>query len=238
MTQTIIQKAFKPFKDHFPSWVWNPVRSLLTAILTPLSFSFRSGHFRSSFRRVAVSAKGEPIPWYTYPCLDFLRYRSYEGKKVLEFGGGQSTLWWAKRAKHVVVFEGDKDWYEKIKINLPGNVDLYLVSMESPDKCVKEVNKILTDEHYGEFDVIIIDGLFRFQMIDISKKVMANSGAIICDDADGYGFYDGFKDSSLNRVDFFGYGPCVVLPHCTSIFFGDRSFLFDPHHLIPVIAKE
>ena len=92
--------------------------------------------------------------------------------------------------------------------------------------------------NYGKFDVIIIDGLFRFQMIDIAMKAMADSGAIICDDADGYGFYEGFKDSGLNRVDFFGYSPGVILPHCSSIFFGNGSFLFEPQHLIPVIANQ
>jgi hypothetical protein len=238
MTQTHIQKAFKPCKDHLPSWLWNPLRSLVTALATPVRFSARSGHFKSSFLKCAVSAKGEPIPWYTYPCMDFLRQRSYEGKTVLEFGGGQSTLWWAHRARQVVTLEGDPEWYDKIKGRMPANVDLFLVSMESPERCVSEVSRILDAGSYGTFDLIIIDGLFRFEMIDIARKAMAASGAIICDDADGYGFYEGFKDRGLNRVDFFGYAPGVILPRCSSIFFGHGAFLFDPHHLIPVIAKQ
>ena len=204
------------------------MRSLFTAIGTPVRFSVRSGHFKSSFKKCAVSAKGEPIPWYTYPCIDFLRQRSYEGKTVLEFGGGQSTLWWAHRAKNIVTFEGDQDWYDKIKGSMPANVDLFLVSMDSPDRCVSEVNKILDAGNYGKFDVIIIDGLFRFQMIDIARKAMADSGAIICDDADGYGFYEGFKDSGLNRVDFFGYAPGVILPRCSSIYLRQRFISFRP----------
>jgi hypothetical protein len=238
MTQTIIQKAFKPCKDYLPDWLWNPIRSLVTAVLTPVSFSLRSGHFRSSFKKSAVSAKGEPIPWYTYPCLDFLRNRSYEGKKILEFGGGQSTLWWAQRAQKIVTFEGDKSWYDKIKGNMPANVDLILVSMESSDRCLSEIKQILADRNYSKFDIIIIDGLYRYDLIGLARNVMADSGAIICDDADGSYFYEGFKNRGLNRVDFFGYVPCVILPHCTSIFFGNDSFLFDPHHRIPVIAKE
>ena len=238
MTQTIIQKAFKPCKDYLPSWMWKPIRSLFTAVLTLVAFSVRSGHLRSSFKGVAVSKTGEPIPWYSYPCLDFLRYRSFEGKRILEFGGGQSTLWWAKRAKQVVVFEGDKDWYDRIKGTMPANADIHLVSMDSPEKCTSETNNILDAENYGKFDIIIIDGLYRFEMIDIAKTVMTDSGAIICDDSEGYGFYEGFKNSGLNRVDFFGNAPCVVLPHCTSIFFGPHSFLLDPQYPIPVIAKE
>lgn len=237
MTQIIIQKAFKPFKEKLPSWIWNPIRSLLTAILTPVLFSHRSGHLRSCFVREAVSAKGEPIPWYTYPCIDFLRFRCYKWKKVLEFGGGQSTLWWARRAMHIITFEGDKSWYEKIKSKMPANVELYLVSMENPEKCASDVKRILDSRKDDKFDVIVIDGLFRFEMIDIAKKVMADSGVIICDNAEGYGFYEGFKDSELNRVDFFGYAPGVVLPHCTSIYFRRSSFLFNSQHIIPVIAK-
>ncbi len=238
MTQTNIQRAFDPCKKFLPNWMSNFVRSLFTAIGTPVRFSVKSGHFQSSFKKCAVTSKGAPIPWYTYPCTDFLRQRSYEGKSILEFGGGQSTIWWAHRAKNIVTFDGDQDWYDRIKGNMPANVDLHLVSMDSPDRCVLEVNKLLDAGNYGKFDVIIIDGLFRFQMIDIARKAMANSGAIICDDADGYGFYEGFKDSGLNRVDFFGYAPGVILPHCSSIFFGNGSFLFDPHHPIPVIAHE
>jgi hypothetical protein len=238
VTQTIIQKTFQPFKDYLPHWIWNLLRSLITALLTPVLFSLRSGHFKSSFKNFAVSAQGEPIPWYTYPCLDFLRHRSYENKKVLEFGGGQSTLWWAGRARNIVTFEGDEQWYNQIKVNMPANVDLFHVSMESPDRCIDEVNQTLASRNYDKFDVIVIDGLYRFEMIEIARKVMADSGVIICDDAEGYGFYEGLKDSGLNRVDFFGYSPCVILPHCTSIFFGKDSFLFDPHYPIPVMAKE
>jgi len=66
---------------------------------------------------------------------------------------------------------------------MPANVELLLVSMDSPDRCVSEVNNILDAGTYGKFDVIIIDGLFRFEMIDIARKAMADSGAIICDDS-------------------------------------------------------
>jgi hypothetical protein len=60
---------------------------------------------------------------------------------VLEFGGGQSTLWWAERAKNVVTLEGNKEWYEKIKRDMPENVDLNYVSMENKEANVSEVKK-------------------------------------------------------------------------------------------------
>ncbi|MEX0998939.1 MAG: hypothetical protein WD000_03135, partial [Thermodesulfobacteriota bacterium] len=88
------------------------------------------------------------------------------------------------------------------------------------------------------YDVIIIDGLFRYEMIEIALTLMKDDGMIICDNAEGYGFYEGFKKSGLNRVDFFGNAPGVVLPHATSIFFKSSSFTFSSTHPIPVLAKE
>ena len=238
MPQTRIQTAFKPFKTHLPKWISNPIRSLLTAFLTPIFFSHKTGHFASCFKKAAVSKKGDALPWYTYPCINFLKFRNFEDKIILEFGGGQSTLWWAKKAKHVVTFEGDKKWYEKIKAKIPSNVDLHLVTMESPSACIEQINDILRSKPYSVYDVIIIDGLYRYEIIDIARKVMPETGVIICDNAEGYRLYKGFKESDLNRVDFFGYAPGVILPHCTSIFSNSYSFIFSSKHPIPVIANE
>jgi hypothetical protein len=239
MVQTGIQKGFAPFKRHLPGFVWKPIRSLATAFLAPAWFSFKTGHFKSSFKMAAVSRKGEPLPWYTYPCIDFLRFRDYQGKSVLEFGGGQSTLWWAQRAARVVAFEGDASWYENLKTLLPGNVNLFLVSMDTRPGCVEEVNKRLDgDAVPGKFDVIIIDGLYRSEMIEIALRVRSEGGVIITDNAEGYGFYEGFRKSGLQRVDFFGHAPGVVLPHCTSVFFGEKSFLFSPDIPIPVVSHQ
>jgi len=238
MTQTAIQRSFAPFKKLLPSWLWNPIRSLGTALIGPILFAYRTGYWRSAFKRVAVSKNNRPLPWYSYPSIDFLKYRNYEEKIVLEFGGGQSTLWWAERAKNVVTLEGDKGWYEKIKGNMPDNADLTYVSMESKEANVSQVKESLSEKNHEEYDVIIIDGLYRFEMIDIAINYLKEDGIIICDNAEGYGFYEGFKERGLSRVDFFGNAPGVVLPHCTSIYFRPTSFVFKAAFPIPVIAKE
>ena len=186
----------------------------------------------------AVSRSGAPLPWYTYPCIDFLKYRSYEDRTIIEFGAGQSTLWWAQRAKHVVAFEGDELWYQTLKVIVPSNVELYLVPIDSPLACVEAINRILSFQLNPRFDIAVIDGLWRYQMIAIAARLMKDTGVIICDNAEGYGFYEGFKERNFHRVDFFGNAPGVVLPHCTSIFFRPGSFVFDPKYPIPVIATE
>lgn len=238
MTQTIIHKVFSPIKKLLPAWLSNPIRGAATAFLTPILYSYRTGHFLSSIKMAAVSRTGEPLPWYTYPIIDFLKYRDYRSKVILEFGGGQSTLWWADRAKQVITCEGDRSWYEKILKTMPRNVNLNYVSMESAQVNVSQVRDVLRVRSHDKFDVIVIDGLYREEMVKIALDVVAEDGIIICDNAEGYGFYDEFTRSGMRRVDFYGNAPGVVLPHCTSLYFWPTSFVFDPAVHIHVIAVE
>jgi hypothetical protein len=228
VSQSAIREAAAPIRKLLPTWLFNPIHNILTAILTPILYSMRTGHFRSSLRMAAVSRHGEPIPWYTYPCVDFLSGRTYTGKKILEFGGGQSTQWWSARAEHVVTFEGKKDWYDRIAPGLPPNVELHYVERTAPITDGSQVAQILSTKTTALYDVIVIDGLTRAQLIDIACERLAPNGIIICDNSETYGFYEGFKDKGLDRIDFFGNAPGVIHPHCTSIYFRSTSFVFCP----------
>ena len=145
----------------------------------PFFFSAHTGHFRSSLHARSMSASGMPLPWYTYPCIDFLQQRSFEHCKVLEFGGGQSTTWWARRAARVMTLEGDDEWYNSLESNLPENAELHSVSMVTAGECQESVEAVLTARHQTSFDIIVIDGLFRYEMIEIAVRYRAAGGAII-----------------------------------------------------------
>lgn len=234
----IIHKAYKPIKAVLPDCISNPIRSFFTAILTPIMFSIDSGHFLSSFRRAAVDKKGEPLPWYSYPCIDFLKSRTYEGKRILEFGGGQSTVWWSSRAEFVVTFEADKDWVNKLSdLNIP-NLALHQVSIDNPSDLLNQIRKICRNGAYRPFDVVIIDGLWwRKALIPVAIEMVSETGVIVCDNADqeDFGFYKGFLESGLKRVDFVGIAPGTLSPECTSIYFSKDAFLFHARNPIPVV---
>lgn len=226
MGATPIQRLFAPFKRLAPRWASDAVRSVGTATLTPLYFSARSGHFKSSFRRAAVSPKGDPLPWYTFPCIDFLRLRDFSGRSVLEFGGGQSSAWWGSRASSVVTFEGDRAWYERIRSRMPSNVDLRLVAGGTPETRMEEIRSALQAMGDRKFDVIVIDGLDRRLLVPLACERLAGGGIIICDNAEGYGFHEAMRGRGLSRVDFYGHAPGVILPHCTAIAFFGGSWVF------------
>ncbi|RUL89752.1 O-methyltransferase [Tautonia sociabilis] len=240
MVQTRIQRTFAPVKRYAPTWVWRPIRSSMTALLAPIRFSLESGHWRSSFANAALSRRGTPIPWYTYPCVDFLKTRDFRNRTVLEFGAGHSTLWWAERCERVVSFEDNRSWHDRLLDRLPWNVDLHLLPELAPGTgdCAREVRDRLRGQEIAGFDVVVIDGLDRFGLIDVACEAVADDGIIICDNAEGYGFAEGFSDRGFGRVDFFGYSAGVVLPHCTSVYFRERAFVFTPAAPIPTIAHE
>lgn len=237
MTQTAINRSFSPMKKILPKFLWRFFRSVGTAVLTPLMFSYGSGHFLSSFREAAVTKDGAPLPWYTYPCIDFLRCRSFSGKRVLEFGGGQSTLWWASRCESVVTFEGDRDWYEKIKNHMPSNVSLTYIEMNGADDACLNIISALNEGEVDKFDVVIIDGLYRKELVPVAMSFVKDSGVIVCDNAEGYGFYDSFVGQAFLRVDFYGYAPGVYHQHATSLYFkeGCEFFSNQIHILRPAV---
>jgi hypothetical protein len=238
MGESLIHRSFAPLRKLLPGWLSNAIRSVVTAVLTPVLYSYRTGHFRSSLRMAAVSRHGEPIPWYTYPAIDFLSGRDFRSRTVLEFGGGQSTLWWAARAKSVVTFEDNLAWHDRIKAGAPPNAELHYVADESGTNHAAQVKAVLATLAQRQYDVIVIDGLKREDMIEIACAHVAPDGIVVCDNADGYGFYEGFKQRPFRRVDFYGNAPGVILPQCTSIYFGPSSFAFGPEVPIRVISEE
>jgi hypothetical protein len=227
---TWMVRGFKPLKRVLPGPASKLVRSVVTAVATPLDFAFRSGHARSSFANRAVTSGGEPLPWYTYPAIDFLRARDFGDRTILEFGGGQSTFWWAERSRHVLTFEADEEWYAALRPRIPSNVDLVLVTAASRAAQVQEVR---TQIGSSRFDVIVIDGLYREDMCAVAQSAVSVDGCIVADDSEGFEIFERMRASRLSRVDFYGYQPGVSLPHCTSVFFTERSFIISG--TVPII---
>jgi hypothetical protein len=201
------------------------IRSALTAVAAPFWHYYRLGHTRSSFANRAMDRRGRPLPWYSYPCIEFLQRRDFSDRRVLEFGAGQSTLWWASVAREVVAIETDPRWFAQLKAACPANAEVHLVRGD-------DANAVRDIPVAGPFDVIVIDGLKREEMIDLAVARLAPAGAIIADDADGYGFFERFRGRGFRRVDFYGAAPGIIRPRVTSLFFRDGCFLFDDTHPI------
>jgi len=63
-----------------------------------------------------VDLLGRPLPWYTYPSIKYLENHLKNDHVVLEFGSGNSSLWYAERVKKIVSLETDYEWFTKISL--------------------------------------------------------------------------------------------------------------------------
>lgn len=70
---------------------------------------------RTIDEKVCIDKDGNPIPWYTYPAIEYLSQFDYGDKKVFEFGCGNSSLFWAVRAQEVISIEDNPSWFENGK---------------------------------------------------------------------------------------------------------------------------
>lgn len=94
-------------------------------------FLSSTGWRRSTLLQQAVDAHG-PVPWFTYPAIRFLAARVRPGWRVLEYGSGNSTRWWAARVREVVAVEHDPAWAARLQQDLPANVTLFERVMDDP----------------------------------------------------------------------------------------------------------
>ena len=191
----------------------------LSALLSLKEFGYLNdvGWFNAFSLGEPVDKKNQPIPWFTYPCIDFLSQRLNKNLSVFEFGSGNSSLFFAKRVKSISSVEHNKDWFTKIKTLLPDNSKLTYVNSNSSDQYIKPL-KMAREK----FDVIIIDGIFRNECLFESINHLTEQGIIILDDSERNEYTDGINfvlNASFKRIDFIGIAPGLLYSKSTTIFY-------------------
>lgn len=191
-------------------------------LIQGINYLSTSGWLNSLFQSKPVNAENKPIPWYTYPAIEFLEDKIKHDSIVFEFGGGNSTLWWANKAKQVISIESDQGWYEQIKQQMPDNVEL---NLEIEEKKYADFINQYPDQY---FDVIIVDGINRNSCLENSLNKLKNDGLLIFDNTDDHRYDSSLKllsSQGYKRIDFYGLIPSYTYKNCTSIFFKSTEIL-------------
>lgn len=50
--------------------------------------SIKYGQLNSILKGSSIDKKGNKLPWYTYPCIEYLLGVDFSNKKVFEYGSG------------------------------------------------------------------------------------------------------------------------------------------------------
>ena len=190
---------------------------------------------RSINEKVCRDKDGNPIPWYTYPAIEYLAQFDYSDKKIFEFGCGYSSAFWAERAKSVLSIEDKTDWFEKwCKEFAYQNLDI-----RWRDEGEGYENAIFED---GEkYDVIVVDGKRREKCAATAVKALNDGGMVILDDSDRINTSEEYRQAvaelrqaGLLQVDFYGFCPMNCYTKTTSLFLS-RNFDFKSKHKVQPI---
>lgn len=164
-----------------------------------------------------VAADGSPVPWYTYPAIEYLRQLDASGLDIFEYGCGNSSLFWARKGAHVWSVEHDAQWHASMSeqssllrgLMLREDKLGYAQAVHAPG---------------GQFDIIIVDGVWRNECAMEAISKIKPEGLIILDNSDWYADVAQFlRSRGYFQVDFNGFGP--INPYCwaTSFFLPWRS---------------
>jgi len=208
----------------------NPLRLLRPSTWKPsldaarlLLFDY--AHLASVRTKSSLDASGVPIPWYTYPAVEYLKQLDFRDRTVFEFGAGNSTLFWAAAARRVVSVEDDAGWFERMRPRLPANCELILeTDLDEYPRTVARAGE--------RYDVIVVDGAARGKTrIKCSRHALAQlreGGMIILDNSDWLPESTRvLREAGLIQVDMTGFAPISSATSTTS-FFLHRAFDFRP----------
>jgi hypothetical protein len=183
----------------------------------------RIGWTASVRRGFPVDASGDPIPWWTYPAIEWLAAVLRSGDRVFEYGCGHSTLWLAARVGSVGGVDHDPRWVRRIAAAAPENVDVVcrptrgdLADAPDGDRYVDAI-----DEIQGRFDLVVVDGRARNACLVRAAERTADDGAIVLDNSERPEFRRGLEEMrrrGFARLDLVGPVPGATNVGTTSVF--------------------
>ena len=181
---------------------------------------------RTLDEKICVDRDGNPLPWYTYPAIEYLSQFDYTQKKVFEFGCGNSSLFWAERAASVTSIEDNPKWFEKWQ------QEFHHPRLDVRWRDEGEIYEKAIFEDGLKYDVIVVDGKRRAECAAAATKALAAGGVIILDDSDRINTSQEYvkaagclQEAGLIQVDFYGFCPMNCYTKTTSLFLS-RDFNF------------
>ena len=181
---------------------------------------------KSIDEKLCQDKDGNPIPWYTYPAIEYLSQLNYSDKKIFEFGCGYSSIYWAMRAKSVISIEDNLAYYDRwSKEFSASNLEIkWRDEGEGYENAIFEEN--------DKYDVIVIDGKRRVECTAAALVCLSENGMIILDDSDRVNTSQEYiesiarlKSADMIQIDFYGFCPMNNYTKTTSVFLR-RSFDF------------
>ncbi len=180
------------------------------------------GWFNSFRAHLPLDENNQPLPWLTYSFIEFIKKYLRPDMSLLEFGSGNSSLFYSKYIREVVAVEHNKEWYDSMSAQAPHNCTIIYKELEygqDYSKTATSLDKI--------FDVIVVDGRDRANCIIHSEQYVAENGILVLDDAERPEYSDArnfLQERGYNCIEFWGIAPHYFHSKCTAVYFKGNMF--------------
>ena len=175
---------------------------------------FKKGLVKSIRKRNPILVNSLPIPWLTHPFIEYISKLNLRNLSMVEFGSGNSTIFFSKIVKDIESFEYNEDfiYYLQKKHNYQGVIHLVEENYASKIEDFKK-------------DIIFIDGFNRNGIIlNLLEYISFNKETpptlIIIDNPDfiNQDLLNNLLKFSYIRVDFYGTVSDLWNENITSLF--------------------
>jgi hypothetical protein len=142
-------------------------------------------------------------PWLPFRAIDELARHVEEGSRVLEFGGGGSTLWFLDRGAELVTVEDHPGWARVLRDEV-GDASRWTLLDGTPGV---DYSSAAGRYAAGWFDVVLVDGKDRPECVRAAAPKVRPGGLLLVDDVDRAEYSSAIGDLGWPRVDIVGFAP-------------------------------
>ena len=133
-------------------------QNVLTRILRYVYYAnkmlFKKGLVKSIRKKSPILINNSPIPWLTHPFIEYISKLNLRNLSMVEFGSGNSTIFFSKIVKHIESFESNEYFVNHLRKRYNYQGTIHLVSENYVSK-ISDFKK----------DIIFIDGFDRHGII-------------------------------------------------------------------------
>jgi predicted O-methyltransferase YrrM len=129
-----------------------------------------------------------------------------------------STLWFAERCQEVISVESNPEWYASIARQTRDRDNVRVLYAEAKSKYLSAIS-----DAGGRFDLILVDGLYRKDCVEVLRTHLNPNGIVVVDNTDADpdlsdSVSNLFSDSQILR--FQGWAPGILHPNETTVVHG------------------
>jgi len=196
---------------------------ILLAVAKPRTPILRAYGFAKSLgAEAALDPSEHAMPWIPYCAAKFLDQRLTNDVRVLEYGSGNSTIFFMRRVREVVAVESAADWFTAVNRSLFANARVVQVQTEEADYVTA------AGTLNGLYDVVMIDGIHRVACFKHALGLVSPRGVIILDDSEREEYSEAFvvaRQHGFRTLSLEGHKAGSAGLHATSFFYRDGNCL-------------